>query len=239
MDRDAVRRAWVRCVGAGEERNAGSVELREPPRSRARGEPVAGPLRESRSRAPRVRSASANGASEGCLPDAGRPPAAPPTLSITLSVGITNAPALRRAGAKPVRRRRVGEDVHEAAGAGRDRAIGFGVRSDVHDRQLAARLRGRDHRASASGARGAAVCMPVDSAVLVDDLDVVGSLGDARVDERLRLRGRAERRDGHAELRPVTLRRRHQRAGREDVGPARRAALPSVRRATAPPGGDR
>ena len=61
----------------------------------------------------------------------------------------------------------------------------------------------------------------VRRAVVVDDLDVVGALGDPRVDEGLRVAGRRQRGNLQAVLGAVALGRGHEGAGREEVGAAR------------------
>ncbi len=116
------------------------------------------------------------------------PLATPVVLSVTDRVGVTNA----RAAATRLHERRVSrrvrEDVHQPARARRDRLVGALARADVDDGELAALLCGVDRRAE-HGAVDGRDLHPVRRAVVVHDLDVVGALGDPRVDEGLRVGG--------------------------------------------------
>src|SRR6476646_8042136 len=79
-------------------------------------------------------------------------------------------------------------------------------RSDMYHSELAALMCCCDHRSHGfltDGRYGE----PVGLAVVVNDLDVVGTLGNARVDERLRLVRRRDGRYGHAVFGAVAVRR--------------------------------
>ena len=69
------------------------------------------------------------------------------------------------------------------------------ARADVNHGELAARLRGGDRRRRVRARSMVGDLHAVRRAVVVDDLDVVGALGDPRVDEGLRVGGRGERRE--------------------------------------------
>jgi polyisoprenoid-binding protein YceI/osmotically-inducible protein OsmY len=109
----------------------------------------------------------------------------------------------------------VGRQVGQAVGAGLQRVARLPQRPDVHDRQPPARVRRRDQRLQRRPIdRGDG--MPEGAAVVVDDLDEVRALGDARVHHRLGLRRRCDGRDVDV-LRAVPVGRRHQRPRREQV----------------------
>ena len=82
-------------------------------------------------------------------------------------------------------RGRVGKDVHQAARACCDGVLRALPRSDVDDRQLSTRFRRGDGRQRCTSRLMVGKDSPYSrSAIIVDDLDVVQALGDARVDER-------------------------------------------------------
>ena len=119
---------------------------------------------------------------------------------------------------REVRRRgRVREKVHEPVRAGLDRSHRIGLCADVDDRHFLAPVgRGHDRRQFF-----VAQSRPRDSvrgSVVFDDLDVIRSLGDPRVDERPRVAGAGERGDLLAELGPVAAGSRDEHAGRSQVG---------------------
>ena len=107
----------------------------------------------------------------------------------------------------------VDEEVHQAVGTFGDDLAGFFPLQDVDDRQLLPRVRGPDNRGD--DLPGEPGC-----AVIVDDLDVVGTFGDPGVNERLCLCRCGDRGDLDAVFGPVPAGGRDQRPGRTQVGAA-------------------
>ncbi len=90
------------------------------------------------------------------------------------------------------------------------------MRAHVNDGELAPTLGRHNHRVQDLAADGIQA-QAVGASLLVHDLDEIGSLRDARVYERLRIGRGGDRRNRQAELRAMTLRRRDERAGGDDV----------------------
>ena len=156
-------------------------------------------------------------------------------LLSTVSVGTTNAWCAATNFAEFRIGIAIDEQVRESVRARRDRRSRAGEIADVDERQLSARMRRRDGRAKHLG-RERRQRRSVRAAVVVHDLHIVRSFGDARVDERLRGIGRGERRNRRTVLGAVTALHGHERARREEIGARRRLSrallgAPGARRA--------
>ena len=126
-----------------------------------------------------------NGASRASLRSEA-PLATPVVLSVTDSVGVTNA---RAASTRVTKRRRPPASAKMCTSPlapDCDSVVGALPGANVDDRELPAFLCGVDRRRKHSAVDGRDL-HSVGRAVVVDDLDVVGTLGDARIDEGLRV----------------------------------------------------
>ena len=113
----------------------------------------------------------------------------------------------------------VDKSVDQSVGARCDGTAGELARQDMDNRELFAVLRGFDDCCE----RGFVDGFPRQSdlrAVVIDDLDIVRSLGDPRGHERVGLVRRGDRWDGKPVFCAVAARCRHERAGRAKVGAA-------------------
>ena len=222
MDAQTVRRARVGDVRAGEDRDARGVELAD------------GVARNGADR----RVATAGEAELESL-DVGRvDPGAEVGVGHQRSAAADSAHAVEdRQGGDDERffrdgevdegrvDRHVGEDVDQAVGSFEQGLARRFAPRDVDDGELAPLVGRGDHRGEGLAVdRGPTEAE--DLAVVVNDLDIIGPLGDPGVDERLRLGRPGDRGDLHAVLGPMPPRRGDERPARKQVRAARRRGRP-------------
>lgn len=120
-------------------------------------------------------------------------------------------------------RHAVGEGVDDAVGARRNRHARAVAAADVHHGQFVSRMR-RDNDSAQRRRVQRRHGYPELRSRFVDDLDVVGALPDARIDEGLRLRRVRKCGNRDPVLRAVAVWGRDKRTGREEIGAIRRRA---------------
>ena len=168
-----------------------------------------------------VRSAAVMNAREARVLESDAPLATPVVLSVTDSVGVTNARAATTRSARtprrPARPRRCARARWRRRRSPRPRP---GASRCGSRRACCAPWPRRSPRRARCG-RCVAMLHAVRRAVVVDDLDVVGSLGDPGVDEGRRVGGRRRAWESACRTRCRALWRRDERARREEVGAPR------------------
>lgn len=103
---------------------------------------------------------------------------------------------------------RVGKEVRETVGAGRDGVSRVVLRRNVNDGQFAPLMCGLYGSSELFFGESSERNM-ANMAVLLNDFDIVAALGNTVAHELLRFRGARQRRDRHSEFSAVTLWRRH------------------------------